>query len=390
VLLSIRKIFFHFKFALAVITGGMMILAVQLFHVASYADRLSALKNQHALIDKVIKADLNDISMANIVIHGALSELTLSVKRSGEEELLDSFVSSNDEQASLLRSLTLSSDIFQKTMMTWIVTPELKRQQAYQDVLSARTALLTDIDHMIDYQIQCTAQSVASAKMTGLILLIIVAISFFFFRSRLNLIYSDIDTLCSVDVDGKRITHTEEANFIVKHFGRKSMQNGVNSALLHPLSGLYNDKGLMSSFSMKKSAKSGNNLFLALFKVDDYDTLRQGLSSEELGNVYRKLGEMLSMYEQSHDILAHLEDDTLVFLLSRGSKESALDECNRFIEAVRLSSFATAQGVIKISLSGGFILKAPIKTLEESIDDVRKILAKAIEKGGNQVSQIRD
>lgn len=390
-LLSIRKMFFNLKFALLVILGGMILLALQLFHVSSYSARLSALKNQHSLIEKAIKADLSDISMANIVINTTLSELSLSVKRSGEEEIFDSLVTSNDEQASLLRSLTISSDLFKKATMKWIVSPTTQREERFSDVLTSKNTLITDIDHMIDFQIQSIAQAIATAKMTGFILLIITLLTFLLYRYRLNQIHHDIEKACAIDIDGSRPeVFTEEIDFVMKRLARKSSLIITNPALLHPMSGLNNEKGMLHAFNTKKSSKSGNTLFLCLFEIDGYDTLRQTLSAEDIGNIYKKIGEIISMYEQPLDVIAHLDNDHLVFILSRNSKDSALNDCDQIVETVNESAFSTQQGVIKLTMSAGFLLKAPIKSLDETITDAYKLIEKARESGGNRVAQLRD
>lgn len=390
-LLSIRKIFFNLKFALLLSVGGMALLTAQLCHIASYADRLTALKNQHALIEKSIKVDMQDIDMARIIVRGSLSELALSVKHSGEEELFDALVSSNDEQESLLRSLTLSYDMFQKATSYWIASTEINRDNAYQNVLTARTAMITDIDHMIDYQIQCIAQAVATAKMTGIIVLIIILITFLLYRHRLNQIHHDIEKACAVDIDGSNpAILTEEIDFIMKRLSRKSSQANTNPSLLNPMSGLYNETGMLSVFNSKKSGKSGNTLFLCLFEIDNVDALQKSLSAEDMGNLYTKIGDIISMYEQPLDVIAHLNDGRLVFILSRNSKDTALSECDKIVETVNESAVSTAKGVIKITLSGGFLLKTPTKSLDETIQDACKLLEKAKETGGNRVAQLRD
>jgi hypothetical protein len=56
---------------------------------------------------------------------------------------------------------------------------------------------------------------------------------------------------------------------------------------------------------------------------------------------------------------------------------------------VHESIFPVSSGVFKITLSGGFLLKSPSKTLEETLKDVAKITEKAKEAGGNRMAQLR-
>ena len=45
---------------------------------------------------------------------------------------------------------------------------------------------------------------------------------------------------------------------------------------------------------------------------------------------------------------------------------------------------------MKITLSAGFLLKIPVKSIEEAIDDALKLVEKAKESGGNRIAQLRD
>lgn len=390
-LISIRKVFFNLKIVLMLIGGGIALLGIQIFNISEYTERLSALKNQHLLIEKIVHTDLSDPKMASILINGAVSELTLSVKLSGQEAVLDAFINSNEEQASLLRSLSLSSQSFQDTALLWSEALAISKESSKTRMMSARTAYLEDIDRMIDYQIHIIEESVATAKMTALLLFITGLIMFFLYRYRLNQIYSDIDKVCSIDADGSQKTmHTQEIDFLTKHVVRKSSQISINPNLIHPSSNLNNEKGLVTAFNAKKAGRSGNTVFLALFEIDQYLELTQSLNKEDLAGILKKLGEMISMYEQAFDVIAHLDNDQLVFLMSRSTKQSALEECEKFIHSVEESSFSTSQGIIKITLSGGFLLKPPAKSIEEAISDAQILIEKSKENGGNRISQVRE
>ncbi len=200
-MVSIRKIFFNLKVVLLILGAGITILGVQLFHISQYSDRLTALKNQHLLIDKIMNTDLSDSKMASILVNGAVSEIDLSVKLSGQEALLDIFVTSNEEQASLLRSLGISSAAFRDSALIWSESLDISRTSQYTRMMNARAAFLADIDRMMDYQIHVINESIASAKMTVIILCFSTLVIFFLYRYRLNQIYRDIDQACSIDID---------------------------------------------------------------------------------------------------------------------------------------------------------------------------------------------
>jgi PleD family two-component response regulator len=114
------------------------------------------------------------------------------------------------------------------------------------------------------------------------------------------------------------------------------------------------------------------------------------LSKEDLKNLFNKLGEMFTMYEQPLDVIAHRDDDRLLFLMSRSSKKTAFEECEKIIQSVKESSFTTAQGPIKITLSAGFLLKPPVKTIDEGVQQALQLIENAKENGGNCIVQLRD
>lgn len=386
--ISIRKVFMNLKIGLLVLGIGVALLCIQLFHISQYSERLAALKNQHLLIDKVINTNLNDPKMASVLISGALSEIDLSVKLSGQEALLDSFVTSNEEQASLLRSLKISSEAFRDAALIWSESLIISQNSARIRMMNARSAFLADIDRMMDYQIHVINESIATAKMTAILVFFAGLFVFLFYRYRLNEIYRDIHKACSIDTDGiPKVVSTQEVDFILKRLLRKSSLHSRNPNLIHNLSGLNNEKGLISSFNSKKSGKAGNNVFLALFEIDHYTSLINTYSAEDMENIFKKIAGTLSIYEQPQDVIAHIEDDRFIFLMSRSSKQHALQEAEQIVQSVGESSFNTAQASIAITLSGAFMLKPPAKSIDEAIKDATILIEKAKESGGNRIVQ---
>ncbi len=389
--ISIRKVFFNLRMMLLLLGAGVSLLTLQLFHISHYGDRLGALKNQHLLIDKIISSDMRDPGMAAIHINGAVSEITLSVKLSGEEALFDSFINSNEEQASLLRSLALSSQTFQDHALIWSESSSAGADSNRERMMSARSAYLSDIDRMVDYQIHIINESIATAKMTSLFVFCVGLGVFLFYSYRLRQIYRDIHRVCSVDVPGrKKEAYTREIDYVLKRLSRQSAAASSAPSLTHPLSGLNNEKGLMTALNSKKTGRGGSSVFLCLFEIDGYAERIAPLSDEDRGKMLKKIGEIVSLYEQPLDAIGHTEGDRIVFVLTRNAKQAALDECEDIVRLVEAAAFPTSRGEMRITLSAGFLLKTPNKNIEESIEYALKLLEKARENGGNRVAQLRD
>lgn len=388
---SIRQIFFNLKLSLSLLAIGITLLGLQLYNITQYSDRLAALKNQHVIIEKTISTDLSDISMANIIVSGNISELALAVKLSSREAIFDTFSSSAQEQELLSRSLTSASEAFQDAALFWIQSMANNKEGMRERMMAARSAYLIEIDRMIDYQIHLINQSISVAKTTVSVIFVFGMFTFLYYLFRLNQIYNDINKACSVDLDGtKPEVKTQEIDFIVKRLARKGPSTASNPTLLNPLSGLTNEKGMISVYNIKRATKSSNSLFITLFEIDQHENMLKALSKEDVGALYRKIGEILSMYEQPQDVIAHLDDNRFVFIMSRSSKDIALSEAEKIVASVHESMFNTDQGTIKVSMSAGFMLKAPNKSIEESIADASKLVDISKENGGNRVAQLRD
>lgn len=391
-LLSIRKIFSNLKLALLLVCIGVALLMFQLLHLTQYSSRLNELKNQHLLIDKIIHVDTTDPQMASILINGSVAEIDLSAKLSTESVWFESLSEASKELPTLVLTLTTSSQTFQNHALSWSAAlnqPNGTQQRTL--MLNALSGYMIQIDKAIDYNIQLINEALSIAKMLAITLFLLGIGIYFRYRQRLNQIYSDIDKACSIDTNGEpKTVQTQEVDFILKRLLRRSLQPTTSSSLQNPLSGLNNQKGLLTAFNAKKSSRASNTIFLAAFEIDQYTSLINKLSKEDIGNLFKKLGEIFSLYEQPLDILAHLEDDHIVFVMSRNSKQIAIEDCEKILHTIEASGFSTAKGVIKITLSGGFLLKIPVKSLDEAIEDAIKLIDKAKENGGNRIAQLRD
>lgn len=387
---SIRKIFLNLKIYLIILGLGTTFLTVQLINISQFSDRLAALKNQHLLIKQITATNLNDLQMSSITINGALAELALSVKNSNKSAFLDFFRKSTKEEEALAHSILSTSSAFQESALFWSESMEKSRSAMFERMISARNLYLIDIDSMIDYQIFLINDSVMLAKMTTLIIFTLGILIFFYYQWRLNQIYRDIKSACSIDVDGTPPKMTmEEIDFLARRLARKA-PNITNLALLNPISGINNEKGMVTSYNIKRNNKNMGSLFIAHFEIDQHDKLISALSKDDLNSLYKKIVDILSMYEQPLDVIAHLENNTFAYLMARNSKDSALSEAEKVISSVQDSLFQSDQGNFKVTLSAGLMLKAPSKTLEESLTMVAKITEKAKESGGNRVAQLRD
>jgi GGDEF domain-containing protein len=390
-LLSIQKIFFNLKLSLFILGVGVLLLGLELVNITHYSQRLGALKTQHTLIDTITSQDFTDPQMAIITLNGNLAQLSLAVQLSDNDTLLDSFIPTTHEQQILSDALKSSSSAFKDAALFWSESTSHGQKTMYDQMIGKRNTYLANISAMIDYEIQMIDTSIELAKKTVIVLIVLGMLIFLLYSYRLNQIYRDINRACSVDTDGtKPEVKTQEMDFIVKRLARKSPIVNTAQSLLNPQSGLNNEKGMLTLFNAKKGTKSSNSLFVALFEIDQHINAYNTLSKEDMGAMYKKIGDIITMYEQPLDVIAHLDSNQFVFVMSRNSKDIALSDAEKIVHSVHDSAFNTAKGPIKVTLSGGFLLKTPAASLESAIADARKIADKAKENGGNRVAQLRE
>ena len=390
-LLSIEKIFFNLKSFLFILLLGATFIGIQLINISHYSDRLATLKSQHTLIETIITQDLTDPKMAAILANDHIAKLSLALKLTTKYALFDYFLPLTQAQIELSNTLNKSSLVFQDAALYWLESTHLGRETAQHKMMRARDTYLIDISQMIDFQIQLINQSIEMAKNTSMVLFFLGLFIFLLYRFRLNQIYRDINKACSVDTDGSKAkASTQEIDFILKRLARKAAIVNTNQSLLHPQSGLNNEKGMLTMYNAKKATKTSNSLFIALFEIDQHITLSNSLSKEDIGALYKKIGEIISMYEQPMDVIAHLDNNNFIFIMSRNSKDTALSDAEKIVQSVYDSAFNTAKGAIKVTLSGSILLKTPASTLEASILDAHKVMEKAKGSGGNRVAQLRE
>ena len=390
--LSIRRIFFNLKVFLLFLSVGIGLLSIQLFLISAYGERLSALKNQRLLIEKIVNTDLTaDPQMATILLKGAVAEVELSVKLSGQETFLDGMIRSNEEQASLLRSLTISAQAFRENALAWSEATQLHQVLEKERMMAARTEYLSDIGRMVDYQIHAINETIATAKVSSMFVFLVGLYTLFFYRYRLDLVYRDIEQLNSVDIDGsKKEVKTEEMDYILKRLSRKSLPGQAIAAMIHPLTGLNTEKGMVAAWNSKKGRHSANMLYLSLFAFDRLTSLSQTLSDGDMELLYKKLAGIVTMYEQPLDIVAHLESGEIALLMSRNNKQDAFDDCAAIVRTMEAAGFVSQNGPIKISLSAAFLAKLPAKSIEDTIEEGLSLIDRAQEKGGNRIAQPHD
>jgi diguanylate cyclase (GGDEF)-like protein len=210
------------------------------------------------------------------------------------------------------------------------------------------------------------------------------------FTRRLSFIYKDLKTLYSVDLESKgRMYLTEEAEMITKRMSRKPTAT-ENPAFIDPVTEVNNYKGLLHGFANRKG-NAGASLTVCIFSLDKFRDIEAKYKKDLANQILKKIAFVFSLYEQHTDVLGRIDYDQFVLVLNRNTKDAALNDCEQIRKSIEETKFRAPKGeMIKVTVSGGFVVKTPNKPLDQTIAQAKEILAAAVSQGGNRIAQLRD
>jgi diguanylate cyclase (GGDEF)-like protein len=163
-----------------------------------------------------------------------------------------------------------------------------------------------------------------------------------------------------------------------------------NPAFIDPVTEVNNYKGLLHGFANRKGS-NGAALVVCVFSLDHFRDVEKKYKKDLANQILKKVAFTFSLYEQHTDVLGRIDYDQFVLVLNRATKDAALHECEQIRKTIEETKFKAPKGeVISITISGGFVAKAPNKPLDQTIAHAKEILHAAITQGGNRIAQLRD
>ena len=225
-----------------------------------------------------------------------------------------------------------------------------------------------------------------------------LAILFLFtilFYKRLNKVYSDIAFLQSpsASIDNYNI-YSAEADAIFLKMNKKPIKKQSVSNI-DPVTGINNNKGLLSSYADKKHLKENNFTAVAIIEIDNFSkkniTVPGEFTQEFTRIILKKIASTISMYEQATDVIARSDYNEFTVILSRKSKEKAYKEIDQIRQSIaELKFVSTTKTPVTITVSGGFYIKPNNESLSNAILETKSILDFAKHNSGNKISQKKD
>lgn len=391
---SIKKIFNNLSTTLLSLTIILGFLATIIFTLNSSVTKTDLLLEQKALIKEAYNLGREDIQLSNIQLRGIVENLRYDItkmKDAFDFDILGNYVFGHSvEYLNDLEQLSIKQ-------LLYIEAAEAYYYQSLEE-LEAR---LDDYDFaqaeyeakLYDLQEKHLMYESEKFNVIQYIIYFAFAISLttmLWFSRRLSFVYQDLKTLYSVDLESKdRIYLTEEAEMITKRMSRKPTAT-ENPAFIDPVTEINNYKGLLHGFANRKGT-GGATIAVCVFALDNFRDIEKKYKKDFANQILKKIAFMLSLNEQHTDVLGRIDYDQFVFVVNRATQAIALNDCEQIRKSIEEAKFKTHNGIpIKVTASGGFVVKAPNKPLDQTIAHAKEVLAIAISQGGNKIAQLRD
>jgi len=391
---SIKKIFDNLSKTLLLLSITLGLLATITFTLNSSVEKTDLLLDQKDLIAEAYNLGREDIQLSNIQLRGIVSSLKFDIVKMREAfslDILGNYVYGHStqymqdlEQLSIKQLLYIeAADAYYEQSLEDLE----ERLDNYDFAQAEYEAKLFELEekHLI-YE---------SEKFNALQYIIYLAflislLATLWFTRRLSFVYVDLKTLYSVDLESKgRMFHTEEAEMITKRMSRKPTAT-ENPAFIDPVTEINNYKGLLHGFANRKG-NNGASLTVCVFSLDHFREVEKKYKKDLANQILKKIAFTFSLYEQHTDVLGRIDYDQFVIILNRATKDAALHDCEQLRKTIEETKFKAPKGeVIKVTVSGGFVVKTPNKPLDQTIAHAKEILHAAITQGGNRIAQLRD
>jgi len=398
---SINKIFtnlgIYLLFVLLFATLALLLVAEQNLSVK----KIDNLNNQKKIVSTLIKLQKEDLELALIQFNGKSTQLifeTEKLRNLYEYDFTQQYIFNNsDEYNADLTKLTLLTKLFNSSADEYYIEYTQERESIKaeainkKNLLDAYYTINEHIDTMMIKDIGYANEKFYFIEKIVIFFFLVILISSLWFRNRLSHIYKDILFLYSVEKGKKNYDiFSEEVDAISLRMKRKTVITD-NPAMIDQVTGINNNKGLVSSYSEKKGMKDSNFTSITVIEIDDFSKSNRAFSQELTQAILKKVAFTISLHEQATDVIARTDYNQFTIVLSRASKEQSYKDIEILRQSINELKFNVPnKGTTNITVSGGFIVKPNNTHLEEALRNAKEILKFAQKNGKNRIAQTRD
>jgi len=391
---SIKKIFDNLSKTLLLLSITLGFLAAITFTLNSSIEKTELLLDQKALISEAYNLGREDIQLSNIQLRGIINSLKFDIIKLNEAftfDILGNYVYGHGNQyLNDLEQLSIKQLLYIEAADSYYDQSLEDLEERLDNYDFAQAEYEAKLFQLEERHLIYEAEKFQALQLIIYFAFLVSLLATLWFTRRLSYVYKDIKTLYSVDLESKgRMFQTEEAEMITKRMSRKPTAT-ENPAFIDPVTEVNNYKGLLHGFANRKG-NSGAALVVCVFSLDHFRDIEKKYKKDLSNQILKKIAFTFSLYEQHTDVMGRIDYDQFVLVLNRATKDAALNDCEQIRKTIEETKFKAPKGeVIKITVSGGFVVKTPNKPLDQTIAHAKEILHAAIVQGGNRIAQLRD
>lgn len=391
---SIQSVFKNLLFFLTL--SSSLLFIISLIEVNRYAsfNKIKSIKEQKQLVNKMYDLGRGDLDYSIIQVRGMSAELKTDAEAlstiSSYDILWNIAGLNGDFKSDANKLLSLEDDYIDKLSIYYENnTDSLDRK--LKELTKSKEAVIGLLDEMIFKNVDYDYKKFFITQWLFYLTFLNTLIATLWYSKKLRIIYDDIKSLFAIGHEKTSETiATEEVDSIKMRMVRKPTTT-QNPSMLDPVTGIKNYKGMVNAYSEKKGMKDSNYTTVCVFEIDNFKNYEKALPKELSQSVLKKISFIMSLYEQPTDVIARIDYDQFVVVLSRESKDKALNDCESIRKSIEEAVFKDTKGArIPFTLSGGFVIKQNNKSLEDSISNAKEVLQTAKTNGKNRIAQIRD
>ncbi len=374
----------------AVVSGVGALLATA--HNNSY-NKIDNLKNQKAIIASLTHLSKDDIELALIQFNGKSTQLHHDIEKLRsiyQYSIAERFILGNSQEyMSDLDKLDSITKVFNQKARNYYTKSKEDEKLKKQELDESFYAINKQIDSIMLKSIDYDKEKFKMHRVISYVTFVVIFLAAMWYRKRLSAIYNDIRFLYNVDQKDYTI-FSEEADSIALRMRRKPVTSD-NPAMIDPVTGINNIKGMLNEYSEKKGMKESNFTSVTVVEIDNFSKTNRAYSQEFTQSILKKVAFTISLHEQSADVIARTDYNQFTIILSRPSKEQTfkdVDIIRQSIYELKLKSPET--GPIELSVSGGHIIKPNNMSLDEATREAKRVLQYSQARGKNKITQIKD
>ncbi len=390
---SIKKIFKNlslFLFGVSLFAGISFLITID---NANSHIKINNLNNQKSIVSTLLNLPKNSIEIVVIELNGKSKQLSIEIEKLRtlysynfiEKYLLSNskeYLSDLDELASLSVSFSKEASLYYEK--------ESQNGSETKEELEKKASLLTaKIDSIVLKAFTYNQAKFDIHKNIALLAFILILAGFIWYKKRLEAIYKDLEFLFHINYE-KHMIFSEEVGAISLRIQKKPAVIS-DQTMIDPVTEINNLKGLSSSYTQKRGMKDENFTSLSILEIDNFSITNKAYSQELTQAILKKIAYIISLHEQAADVIARTDYNQFTIIFSRAKKEESFTEIDNIRKSVSELKISSPElGEIKITLSGGHIIKPNNLSLEEAILQAKKVLRHAQENGKNKISQVKD